>query len=183
MCVNMCKIPTQDFFTNEFGLPLTMNPSNKLSLADTNSFSFQFSVHCLKVQKWPCSFSFQFTWQLTSMLCYVRANRWAFFCLSESSIILADHRSHIIVRPYLCRFWRHELRDDIWSGATSLGRGSSIQATLLSKPLWVLPKPPTWQPNTERLHLQNGCTIIHVSPFVSSGSMSTLSAPVCPKLQ
>jgi len=42
MCVNMCKIPTQDFFTNEFGLPLTMNPSNKLSLADTNSFSFSF---------------------------------------------------------------------------------------------------------------------------------------------
>nr|CAB3481914.1 unnamed protein product [Digitaria exilis] len=28
MCVNMCKIPTQDFFTNEFGLPLTMNPSS-----------------------------------------------------------------------------------------------------------------------------------------------------------
>ncbi|KAL5647477.1 hypothetical protein ACJX0J_041832, partial [Zea mays] len=27
MCVNMCKVPTQDFFTNEFGLPLTMNPS------------------------------------------------------------------------------------------------------------------------------------------------------------
>lgn len=27
MCVNMCKIPTQNFFTNEFGLPLTMNPS------------------------------------------------------------------------------------------------------------------------------------------------------------
>lgn len=27
MCVNMCKIPTQDFFTNEFGLPLTMIPS------------------------------------------------------------------------------------------------------------------------------------------------------------
>ncbi|KAG2485709.1 hypothetical protein HYH03_015593 [Edaphochlamys debaryana] len=26
MCVNMCKIPTQNFFTNEFGLPLTMNP-------------------------------------------------------------------------------------------------------------------------------------------------------------
>ncbi|GMN31280.1 hypothetical protein TIFTF001_003187 [Ficus carica] len=24
MCLNMCKIPTQDFFTNEFGLPLTM---------------------------------------------------------------------------------------------------------------------------------------------------------------
>ena len=42
MCVNMCKIPTQDFFTNEFGLPLTMNPSNNLSLADTNSFSFSF---------------------------------------------------------------------------------------------------------------------------------------------
>ncbi|AQL03278.1 Beta-carotene isomerase D27 chloroplastic [Zea mays] len=28
MCVNMCKVPTQDFFTNEFGLPLTMNPSS-----------------------------------------------------------------------------------------------------------------------------------------------------------
>lgn len=27
MCMNMCKIPTQDFFTNEFGLPLTMNPN------------------------------------------------------------------------------------------------------------------------------------------------------------
>lgn len=27
MCTNMCKIPTQDFFTNEFGLPLTMNPN------------------------------------------------------------------------------------------------------------------------------------------------------------
>lgn len=27
MCVNMCKLPTQDFFTKEFGLPLTMNPS------------------------------------------------------------------------------------------------------------------------------------------------------------
>ncbi|KAG0451610.1 hypothetical protein HPP92_026128 [Vanilla planifolia] len=27
MCVNMCKLPTQDFFTNEFGLPLTMNPN------------------------------------------------------------------------------------------------------------------------------------------------------------
>uniref|UniRef100_A0A1D1ZKU5 Glutamyl-tRNA(Gln) amidotransferase subunit B, mitochondrial n=1 Tax=Anthurium amnicola TaxID=1678845 RepID=A0A1D1ZKU5_9ARAE len=27
MCVNMCKIPTQDFFTKEFGLPLTMIPS------------------------------------------------------------------------------------------------------------------------------------------------------------
>ncbi|CAA2979022.1 Hypothetical predicted protein [Olea europaea subsp. europaea] len=27
MCINMCKIPTQDFFTNEFGLPLTMTPS------------------------------------------------------------------------------------------------------------------------------------------------------------
>uniref|UniRef100_A0A0C9RP00 TSA: Wollemia nobilis Ref_Wollemi_Transcript_7201_1100 transcribed RNA sequence n=1 Tax=Wollemia nobilis TaxID=56998 RepID=A0A0C9RP00_9CONI len=27
MCVNMCKLPTQDFFTNEFGLPLTMTPN------------------------------------------------------------------------------------------------------------------------------------------------------------
>ncbi|KAL6856903.1 hypothetical protein ACP4OV_018285 [Aristida adscensionis] len=27
MCVNMCKIPTQSFFTDEFGLPLTMNPN------------------------------------------------------------------------------------------------------------------------------------------------------------
>lgn len=31
MCVNMCKIPTQDFFTNEFGLPLTMTPSTLVS--------------------------------------------------------------------------------------------------------------------------------------------------------
>lgn len=27
MCVNMCKFPTQDFFTREFGLPLTMIPN------------------------------------------------------------------------------------------------------------------------------------------------------------
>ncbi|KAK3274518.1 hypothetical protein CYMTET_17296 [Cymbomonas tetramitiformis] len=27
MCVNMCKLPTQDFFTNEFGLPLHMKPN------------------------------------------------------------------------------------------------------------------------------------------------------------
>lgn len=27
MCVNMCKLPTQDFFTDQFGLPLTMTPS------------------------------------------------------------------------------------------------------------------------------------------------------------
>ncbi|MEW5316241.1 MAG: hypothetical protein WDW38_007622 [Sanguina aurantia] len=27
MCVNMCKMPTQSFFTNEMGLPLTMNPN------------------------------------------------------------------------------------------------------------------------------------------------------------
>uniref|UniRef100_A0A7S0R2P5 Beta-carotene isomerase D27-like C-terminal domain-containing protein n=1 Tax=Chlamydomonas leiostraca TaxID=1034604 RepID=A0A7S0R2P5_9CHLO len=27
MCVNMCKIPTQSFFTEEFGLPLTMKPN------------------------------------------------------------------------------------------------------------------------------------------------------------
>ena len=25
--VNMCKIPTQKFFTDNFGLPLTMNPN------------------------------------------------------------------------------------------------------------------------------------------------------------
>lgn len=27
MCVNMCKIPTQSFFTDDFGLPLTMKPN------------------------------------------------------------------------------------------------------------------------------------------------------------
>jgi hypothetical protein len=27
MCVNMCKLPTQDFFTKEFGIPLTMTPN------------------------------------------------------------------------------------------------------------------------------------------------------------
>ncbi len=26
-CVNMCKIPTQSFFTDDFGLPLTMKPN------------------------------------------------------------------------------------------------------------------------------------------------------------
>jgi hypothetical protein len=27
MCVNMCKLPTQEFFTKEFGIPLTMTPN------------------------------------------------------------------------------------------------------------------------------------------------------------
>ncbi|KAK9785096.1 hypothetical protein WJX73_007876 [Symbiochloris irregularis] len=27
MCVNMCKVPTQQFFTDRVGLPLTMNPN------------------------------------------------------------------------------------------------------------------------------------------------------------
>eukprot|EP00879_Flechtneria_rotunda_P016571 GHRR01017340.1.p2 GENE.GHRR01017340.1~~GHRR01017340.1.p2 ORF type:complete len:153 (+),score=25.27 GHRR01017340.1:1281-1739(+) len=27
LCVNMCKVPTQSFFTDDFGLPLTMNPN------------------------------------------------------------------------------------------------------------------------------------------------------------
>ncbi|MEL6384561.1 MAG: beta-carotene isomerase domain-containing protein [Cyanobacteria bacterium J06626_18] len=27
MCVNMCKLPTQDFFTQQFGIPLTMTPN------------------------------------------------------------------------------------------------------------------------------------------------------------
>jgi Beta-carotene isomerase D27-like, C-terminal len=27
MCINMCKLPTQKFFTEEFGIPLTMTPN------------------------------------------------------------------------------------------------------------------------------------------------------------
>ncbi len=27
MCINMCKLPTQDFFTEKFGIPLTMTPN------------------------------------------------------------------------------------------------------------------------------------------------------------
>ncbi|MGK7891221.1 MAG: DUF4033 domain-containing protein [Leptolyngbyaceae cyanobacterium] len=27
LCVNLCKVPTQEFFTNEFGIPVTMNPN------------------------------------------------------------------------------------------------------------------------------------------------------------
>jgi hypothetical protein len=27
MCINMCKLPTQDFFTNSFGIPVTMTPN------------------------------------------------------------------------------------------------------------------------------------------------------------
>ncbi|MBD0336827.1 MAG: DUF4033 domain-containing protein [Cyanobacteria bacterium Co-bin13] len=27
MCINMCKLPTQEFFTQEFGIPLTMTPN------------------------------------------------------------------------------------------------------------------------------------------------------------
>ncbi|PLS68980.1 MAG: DUF4033 domain-containing protein [Cyanobacteria bacterium M5B4] len=27
MCINLCKVPTQDFFTQQFGIPLTMTPN------------------------------------------------------------------------------------------------------------------------------------------------------------
>ncbi|MBE7383408.1 MAG: DUF4033 domain-containing protein [Leptolyngbya sp. SIO1E4] len=27
MCINMCKLPTQEFFTRDFGIPLTMTPN------------------------------------------------------------------------------------------------------------------------------------------------------------
>jgi len=27
MCINMCKLPTQEFFTQKFGIPLTMTPN------------------------------------------------------------------------------------------------------------------------------------------------------------
>ena len=27
MCINMCKVPTQDFFTHSFGIPVTMTPN------------------------------------------------------------------------------------------------------------------------------------------------------------
>ena len=27
MCINMCKLPTQDFFTQEFGIPVTLTPN------------------------------------------------------------------------------------------------------------------------------------------------------------
>ncbi|MDJ1181760.1 DUF4033 domain-containing protein [Roseofilum casamattae] len=27
LCINLCKLPTQDFFTQQFGIPLTMNPN------------------------------------------------------------------------------------------------------------------------------------------------------------
>lgn len=27
MCINMCKLPTQDFFANDFGIPVTMTPN------------------------------------------------------------------------------------------------------------------------------------------------------------
>jgi Beta-carotene isomerase D27-like, C-terminal len=27
LCTNMCKVPTQSFFTDDFGMPLTMNPN------------------------------------------------------------------------------------------------------------------------------------------------------------
>jgi hypothetical protein len=32
LCVNMCKVPTQDFFTNSLGFPVTMTPSTFISL-------------------------------------------------------------------------------------------------------------------------------------------------------
>ncbi|CAI5530716.1 unnamed protein product [Closterium sp. Naga37s-1] len=39
MCVNMCKLPTQDFFTNDFGLPLTMTPSTSLTMTPSTSLT------------------------------------------------------------------------------------------------------------------------------------------------
>lgn len=47
-CVNMCKIPTQDFFTNEFGLPLTMIPSKILPLWFFYQMVFHIIINCVK---------------------------------------------------------------------------------------------------------------------------------------
>lgn len=43
MCVNLCKIPTQDFFTNSLGVPLTMTPSMSLNpITQSSSCSYQY---------------------------------------------------------------------------------------------------------------------------------------------
>jgi len=55
-------------------------------------------------------------------------NQLAFLSFRNTS--LADCLSYHTHWP-ICRFWRHELWDDIRSGATTLGRGSSVKATLL----------------------------------------------------
>ena len=84
------------------------------------------------MQKWPCSYNWICTWHpYQFILCYGQANSWAFFLadIHIRIIILADHRSHIIDRPYLCRFWRHELRADLRSGATSLAIQTSVSAS------------------------------------------------------
>lgn len=54
MCVNMCKIPTQDFFTNDFGLPLTMTPSK----------SYDFDRLCCIMSYICCNFN----WDIVNRL-------------------------------------------------------------------------------------------------------------------
>jgi len=106
------------------------------------------------VQKWPCSYNWICTWHpYQFILCYGQANSWAFFLadIHIRIIILADHRSHIIDRPYLCRFWRHELQADLRSGTTSLAIQTFVSAsktTNMTTQHW----------RAARLHLQNGCT-------------------------
>ena len=96
------------------------------------------------------------------MLCYNRANRWAFFFLSESSIILADHRSHIIDQPcislqilktwaarwYMVRChlpWKRIQHPSNLAIQTSV---SASKTTNMTTQHW----------RAARLHLQNGCT-------------------------
>ena len=96
------------------------------------------------------------------MLCYIRANRWAFFFLSESSIILADHRSHIIDQPcislqilktwaarwYMVRChlpWKRIQHPSNLAIQTSV---SASKTTNMTTQHW----------RAARLHLQNGCT-------------------------
>jgi hypothetical protein len=65
MCVNMCKVPTQTFFTEKFGIPLTMTPNfedlscemifGQIPLAPENDPDF--NQPCLQQQCPTASFS------------------------------------------------------------------------------------------------------------------------------
>lgn len=46
LCVNLCKVPTQEFFTQEFGIPVTMNPN-----FDDLSCEMIFGQHAIPVEE------------------------------------------------------------------------------------------------------------------------------------
>jgi hypothetical protein len=54
MCINMCKLPTQRFFTQEFGIPLTMTPNFEDFSCEMVFGQLPMSIEAEEAYQQPC---------------------------------------------------------------------------------------------------------------------------------